>query len=86
MDIENTIHIILQTEEEQILNLPLDELSISKSVYRSLLRSGMETIGDIANCWDNIRKVRSIGEKAYGEISGALNLWYLKTVHSLKNF
>jgi hypothetical protein len=77
MNNETIIEQLLQTPNEQILNTSLDALDLSPGVYRSLWRSRIRTVGDIADAWKRNRNVPNIGEQARSEILGALQAWYL---------
>ena len=78
MNTETIIELLLKTED-QILDSPLVELQLSKRVHSSLLRHGVETIGDLAQGWAGIRSTRTMEEKAYWELSKALYLWHRRT-------
>ena len=74
---EAIIEKLLQIQDEQILNTPLGDLNLSTRVYRSLWRSRVRTVGDVAEIWNRNRKVSNIGERARCEILGALQAWCL---------
>jgi hypothetical protein len=75
MNTEAIIEKLLQIQNEQILNTPLEDLNLSIRVYKSLWRSRVRTIGDVTQSWGHILKVRNIGERARCEILGALQIW-----------
>jgi hypothetical protein len=77
MNTEAIIEKLLQIQDEQILNTPLDDLNLSPRVYRSLWRSRVRTVRDVADIWTLNRNVRNIGERARCEILGALEAWCL---------
>ena len=62
MNTEAIIEKLLQIQDEQILNTPLDDLNLSKRVYRSLWRSRLRTVGAVAEIWNRSLKVRNLGE------------------------
>jgi hypothetical protein len=82
MNTEAIIETLLLSQDEQILNTPLEDLDLSNRVYKSLWRSRVRTIGDVAHAWNCFPKVRNIGERARCEILGALQAWS----RSLPNF
>jgi RNA polymerase alpha subunit len=75
MNTEAIIEKLLQIQDGQILNTPLDDLDLSRRVYRGLWRSRVRTVGDVAQSWSHILKVRNIGERARCEILRALQAW-----------
>src|SRR5690242_11984414 len=77
MNTEAIIEKLLLIQDEQILNTPLDELDLSIKVYRSLWRSRVRTVGEVAQVWSQLLKLRNIGVGARGEILGALQAWSL---------
>lgn len=77
MNTEAIIEKLLQIQDEQILNTPLDDLNLSIRVYRSLWRSRVRTVRDVAEIWNRNRKASNIGERARCEILGALQAWCL---------
>ena len=77
MNTEAIIETLLQTRDEKILNTPLDDLDLSPRVHRSLWRSRVRTVGEVTEIWSRNRNVAHIGERARGEILGALQAWCL---------
>jgi len=77
MNTEAIIETLLQTQDEQILNTPLDDLNLSTRVYRSLWRWKVRTVGDVVEIWSRNRNVSNIGERARCEILDALQAWCL---------
>ena len=82
MSTEAIIEKLLRLQDKRILNTQLDDLDLSNRVYRSLWRSRVRTVGDVAQSWSHHLKIRNIGERARGEILGALQAWS----RSLPNF
>lgn len=55
--------------------ISIENLNLSKRTFRTLLRSGIRTIGDLKRFYpaDNLLQIRLIGEKSLNEISVALD-------------
>ena len=75
MNTEAIIETLLQIQDEGILNTPLDDLNLSIRVYRSLWRSRVRTVGDVARIWNGRRNVSNFGEQSRRELLGALQAW-----------
>ena len=75
MNTEAIIETLQQIQDEQLLNTPLDDLDLSNRVYKSLWRSRVRTVGDVAQRWRHILNVKNIGMASRGEILGALQAW-----------
>ena len=77
MNTEAIIEELLLSEDKQLLSTPLEALSLSPRVYRSLWRAHVRTIGDVARAWDDILTIRNFGKAARDETLGALAAWFL---------
>lgn len=75
MNTEAIIEKLLLSQEGQILNTPLEDLNLPIRVYKSLWRSNVRTVGDVAHAWNCFPKVRHMGVKSRVHILEALQAW-----------
>ncbi len=70
------IQVMVEKEEnkkEKILEMPIEELELSVRSFNCLKRSGISTVGDLANKTENdMMKVKNLGKKSLDEVIAKL--------------
>jgi DNA-directed RNA polymerase alpha subunit len=59
-------------ENDELRNTGVDHLELNVRGYRTLMRVGYTTIGDLIDNWNKIDKLRGCGKKTVQEIQYAL--------------
>jgi len=52
-----------------IVNVDIDELNLSVRAWNCLRRAKIDTVQDIVDRYDNLNKVRNLGQRCYDEIT-----------------
>ncbi len=76
MKTETIIDTLSKIEEKQTLFFSIDALNLSNRVRRTLLRNGVNTVGDLKKNWEAIPDFNNMGTKGIQEIADKLSFWY----------
>ena len=63
-----------ENKKEKILEMPIEDLELSVRSFNCLKRSGISTVGDLANKTENdMMKVKNLGKKSLEEVIAKLH-------------
>ena len=63
-----------ENKKEKILEMPIEELELSVRSFNCLKRSGISTVGDLANKTEtDMMKVKNLGKKSLEEVIAKLH-------------
>ena len=60
---------VAETESQQLMNMPIEQLSLSVRAFNCLKRAGINTFGEILeHSEDDLHKVRNLGKTCFEEV------------------
>ena len=75
-----------QSQENALLQKPIEDLDLTLRSYNCLKRSDIHTLGDIVSIpADVLAKIRNFGKKSYAEVEEKVHSFGLQLNHSQDN-